>query len=159
MSLLSHSIYLAGPISHCTYGQATDWREAFAAMLRDLAPSIHCLSPMRGKSYLAGESVLLHDYPDTILSNQRAIMTRDYGDVLRCDLIVANFLGAAHVSIGTAMECAWGYSHRKPVIAVIEDRGNVHDHPMMRESFGFRVATLEQAAETAMIVLDAGREP
>ena len=68
-------------------------------------------------------------------------------------MIIANFLGAEKVSIGTVMEVAWAKSKQTPVIAVMEKEGNPHDHPMMTEVFGFRVETLEEAVDIATVTL------
>lgn len=143
-------IYLAGPIKGLTYDESTSWRSQFQQLV---GPDIHCLSPMRGKEYLQKETVLEGTYPQYVMSCSRGIMTRDFFDCTRADAVVANFLGAQVVSIGTVMECAWTYQARIPLITIIEQSGNPHDHPMMQEAFGFRVTTLEEAAHVARVVL------
>lgn len=144
-------IYLAGPISGLSFRECTDWREQFAVLLSHR--NIECFSPMRGKEFLRKKEVIHHDYPEDVLSTQRAIMTRDFFDCTTCDIVVANFLGAKSVSIGTSMELAWAYQAHKPVICVMEAEGNPHDHPMIREAIGFRVGTIQAAADTAELVL------
>ncbi len=143
-------IYLAGPISGLSYQACTEWRERFASLLNHRP--VMCLSPLRGKEYLRQKEVIHHDHPEHVLSTQRAIMTRDFNDCTRCDLVLVNFLGVKSVSIGTCMEMAWAYQNHTPVICVME-AGNPHDHPMIREAIGFSVATIEAAAETAELVL------
>lgn len=143
-------IYLAGPITGCTYAGYTDWRDAFVTHMPD---NVQCLSPMRGKDYLLQETRIGDAYDNTVLSCSRGIMTRDFFDCTRSDLIVAYLVGADRVSIGTVMEIAWGYRTGKPVIVVMEKSGNLHDHSMIREATGFRVQTLEEAATTALITL------
>jgi nucleoside 2-deoxyribosyltransferase len=108
---------------------------------------------MRAKEYLKAHPVIDGHYPEHVLSSERAIMTRDHWDVKNCHLVVANLLGASRVSIGTCMELAWAFAYRKPVVAVLEPSGNLHDHPMVREAIGFRVTTLEDAAAVAEAVL------
>jgi len=173
-------IYLAGPITGCTFGECTDWRNQFedlvntrtvqngpgrggkAHAFKNDANFIQCLSPMRGKDYLKDAGVIDQDYPEHVMSCSRGIMTRDYYDCTRVDLVVANLLltdeqiyggQTLKVSIGTAMEIAWAYHARIPVIAVMEPSGNPHDHPMIREAIGFRVTSLEQAAHTVRMIL------
>jgi nucleoside 2-deoxyribosyltransferase len=92
-------VYLAGPIGGLSYNEATNWRDQAAT---DLAPfGIKCLSPMRGKDYLREEAILKGTgYDDTLLSNNRAIVTRDRMDVTNCDALLMNLLGAPQVSIG-----------------------------------------------------------
>lgn len=143
-------IYLAGPISGQTYEQATQWRHQFQLALPDW---IRCLSPMRGKDYLQREISVADKYDDHPLCTQEGIMARDYFDAMRCDLMVVNLLGAERVSIGTVMEMAWAYTTHKPLIAIMEERGNPHDHSMLRECIGFRVTDILSAAKLAKAIL------
>lgn len=156
-------IYLAGPITGCTYRGCTNWREAFKDMLRENMAGegwnpdgVRCLSPMRAKEYLDQVGVINKDYPSVDfgpLSCSRGIMTRDFFDCTRADILVVNLLGATIVSIGTVMEIAWAYQNRTPTIVVMEKENNLHEHPMIWEAIGFRVESLEQAAHTAAAVL------
>lgn len=142
--------YLAGPISGTTYEGCTSWRDY--AQLR-LAPVILGMSPMRSKEYLSNETSIGDSYEDSVLSCQRGIMTRDFFDCGRADIIIVNLLNAERVSIGTVMEIAWAYQNKIPVIAIMEKQGNLHDHAMIREAIGFRVETVDQAIEVAKTVL------
>lgn len=156
-------IYLAGPITGCTYEGCTTWREAFKEMLAktmvgpDWRPEeVRCLSPMRAKDYLDQVGVINLDYPSVDfgpLSCSRGIMTRDFFDCTRADLVFFNLLGAPVVSIGTVMELAWCYQARIPTIVAMEKENNLHEHPMVWEAIGFRVESLQQAADTAVAVL------
>lgn len=142
--------YLAGPITGCTFDECVDWREDVCEML---PAEIEGMSPMRGKDYLEGSDSIDASYENIVLSSARGIMTRDYNDCCRCDIVIMNFLGAEKVSIGTVMETAWAYSNNIPIVAVIEKEGNPHDHPMMCEAFGFRVENLQQAVDIATVTL------
>ena len=133
-------VYLAGAISGLTYDAAEEWRGAVKAAL--LPDDIDCFSPLRNKQYLRKEGVLEQSYPHNAFSSDRGINTRDHWDCLSSDLIFVNLLGAQRVSVGTVMEIAWGFAYRKPVVAVIEEAGNLHDHPMIREAIGFRVPSV-----------------
>lgn len=160
---MSLNIYLAGPITGCSYDGCTNWRQQFKQLLPDTKvhlqmgfdlSELRVLSPMRGKDYLLGETNVADSYEnELVLSCQRGIMTRDFFDCCRADIVVVNLLGAERVSIGTVMEIAWAFQNRTPVIAVMEKERNLHDHSMIRESIGFRVTTLEDAAEIALQVL------
>jgi nucleoside 2-deoxyribosyltransferase len=143
--------YLAGPITGLSYGECTDWREW---MHNNLPDNIIGLSPLRAKDYLKGEKTIAMEYASHVLSCERGISTRDYNDVKRCDVLVVNFLGAKTVSIGTCMEIAWAKAMQKPIVAIIEKEGNIHDHPMIRDSIGFRVETLEQASWVTQAILN-----
>lgn len=142
-------IYLAGPISGNTYQECTNWRVDFA----DLMPeSVTCLSPMRGKEFLQVVGEIDGAYPELgPLASSRGIITRDFFDCTRSDIIVANLL-TEKISIGTVMEIAWAFQSRTPVIAIMEP-GNVHEHPMIDEAIGFRVTSLVHAASIAEIIL------
>ena len=144
-------VYLAGPISGCSYGECTSWRDKFIKVLDE--PSNKCYSPMRAKEFLANKPEIRDHFPDHLFGSERHIMTRDFDDCTKADVIVANLLGAKIVSIGTVMEIAWAFNRRIPLIAIMEPEKNLHDHPMIRQAIGFRVDTIEQAAFCACSIL------
>ena len=147
---MSYIVYLAGPITGLSFDNAVDWRDEFSELL---PKEIVGMSPLRGKTYLQNENSIAAAYEDIVLSSARGITTRDYNDCKRSDLVVANFLGATKVSIGTVMEIAWAKSFQIPVIVIMEKEGNLHDHPMINESTGFRVDTVKEAADIATVLL------
>lgn len=109
---------------------------------------------MRGKRYLDIPGKAIENDPYTFpLSTDRAINSRDRFDTLRATAVLVNLLGASRVSIGTVMEIAWAYDHKIPVVVAMEPEGNLHDHPMIRDSISIRVASLEEAIEavTALV--------
>ena len=109
---------------------------------------------MRSKEYLAKEEIITGAYEDSVLSCSRGIYTRDRFDSLRCNVLLVNFLGAKSVSVGTVMEIGWADSVQTPIICVMEPQGNPHDHPMIREAIGFRVASLKDALSVAISILN-----
>jgi nucleoside 2-deoxyribosyltransferase len=141
--------YLAGPITGKSFDEAVDWRDEFIQMLPD---EITGMSPLRGKDYLENEKSIDKSYEDNVLSCSRGIITRDYNDCKRSDIVVVNFLGTDKVSIGTVMEIAWAKSFQIPVIVIMKE-SNVHNHPMINECTGFRVETLKEAADIATVML------
>ena len=144
-------IYLAGPISGCSFDECVDWRDHFKTLI---PKSIQCLSPMRGKDFLKAKGIINDSYEsDGPMATQRGIMTRDFFDCTRSDIVIANLLDTKIVSVGTCMEIAWAFMNKTPLIAIMEEEGNLHDHPMIREAVGFRVTTLEDAANVAVSVL------
>ena len=148
-----YTVYLAGPISGLNFNESTWWRQTIAKELKD---EIECFSPMRYKSYLADGGIIRDHYDQATtspLSTQKGIMTRDFFDCQRADLIIANLLDSRKVSIGTCMEMAWAFAKHTPVIAIMEEEGNPHDHAMIRETIGFRVTTVEEAIELAKAIL------
>lgn len=144
-------VYLAGPISGLTYDECVAWRdEATRELSRH---GIAGYSPMRNKAFLRDYGVIEGSYPGYALSGDRAIMTRDHHDTTTADAILVNLLGVDRVSIGTVMELAWAYTRQIPVVLMIEDGGNVHDHPMVREAVGFRVRSLADGLAVLRSVL------
>lgn len=141
------TVYLCGPITGLTYGDAKDgWRVAFAELL---PPHVMPLSPMRVVSKLMPEQGL-KDMPqadgvNAMLIN-RAILARDEADIRNCDAVVACFLGATIASQGSVAELGMAHILRKPVIGIMEPEGNVHEHPFVTSIMGFRAETLDEAA-------------
>jgi nucleoside 2-deoxyribosyltransferase len=156
-------IYLAGPILGTTYGESTEWREYARDRLAALDPALRGASPMRAKKYLADlakmpmtADQLRSTKTGTIktpLSTAAAIVGRDQMDVARADLLLVNLLGAQKVSIGTCCEVAQAHQLRVPVMLVIEDEGNIHDHPFITQQSAFRVDDLDMAINLIPAIL------
>lgn len=144
-------VYLAGPITGLSFGGATEWREGVTGALAQRG--VIGVSPLRAKDYLKNEAKLGDTYESIALSSGKGITTRDRFDCMTSDAVLFNFLGADKVSIGTCIEIGWADAFRKPGILVIEPEKNVHDHGMIREICGFRVATLDEAVAIAAAIL------
>ena len=142
-------VYLSGPISGCSWGECTDWRKAVAEELLDRG--IRSADPLRGKDYLSGLPAMPHSV-DNPMSTPHGIVGRDYHDTARCDLTPVNLLGTTKVSIGTVWEIGVACANRKPVIVVMEP-GNIHDHPMVRESAYAVVGTMEEGIRLTSLFL------
>ena len=147
---LRPSVYLAGPITSLSFGEATDWRAYAMRMLSD--SGIDAFSPLRAKTYLSKENNIKDHYDSNPLSTAHGIVTRDRFDTMHRDLILVNFIGATKVSIGTVMEIAWADACRKPIVIAME-KGNVHEHAMLTEVSGYIVDDLDEAIEIACKVL------
>lgn len=135
-------VYLCGPITGLTFEGCDGWRKMAARSLGSLG--IEVLSPMRGNGHLAQHGSMPYFDESNPLTTPRGIATKDRFDCLRADVVLANFLGAERISVGSVMELGWADAARKPVVAVME-RGNVHEHPMVLESVSWRVETLDEA--------------
>lgn len=150
------SLYLSGPISGLNWEDSTIWRNQVAAAL----PEFDCFSPLRGKSYLkklekieGAPGQLGLGGVSSILSSVQGIMTRDSYDCYNCDGTFVNLLGTGtRVTIGTVMEIAWMWEQRKPIIIVMEEKGNIHDHPMIRAATPFFVTNLDDACDIARMI-------
>lgn len=151
--------YLAGPIKGLNYDEAVTWRKNAIAMLASFG--IDGMSPMRGKEYLKA----LHDagqgaidsmpgmYGQFPLSTNKAILSRDFNDCTKSNIVIMFLRGAKAASIGSVMEVAWAHAARVPIILVMEKSGNVHEHGLMTEACNFRVETVEEACAIARAVL------
>lgn len=143
------SVYLSGPISGLTYQQATGWRHLAKEYL---GSNFRIMSPLRAKIYLMDIGVLYADNSTVYgsispLSTQRGVMTRDHMDTTKADVILAYLLDSPSPSIGTAMEIAWAWDHRIPIVAVLPDDEHLgaYNHPMLLEAIDFRTTSLDEA--------------
>lgn len=152
--MTQYKVYLAGPISGLTFDDALGWRQGAVEFLA--SRGVQGLCPLRGKSYLRALGELSPECATEgnagVLSLPRSIMTRDYNDATRCDVVLVNFLDSRRVSIGTVMEIAWAFHARIPVVCAMEAE-NVHRHAMVNEALGYCVPTLEEALAITCSVL------
>jgi nucleoside 2-deoxyribosyltransferase len=145
---MKYLVYTAGPITGCTYKNATSWRDGVAKDLN--SDKIECLSPMRGHDkdgLIIDKGLLQGGVKDGVAAEEKSINRRDHFDCTRASCVLANFLDTKKISIGTVMEVGWAWDHQIPVVCVME-KGNVHDnHPMLNDCITYRVNTLEQAVD------------
>jgi nucleoside 2-deoxyribosyltransferase len=129
-------VYLAGPITGTNYGECNDWRELVCRRFAndDSKCKIRGISPMRGKAFLNKEKSIKDSYEDNSHCDKHAIFLRDKFDCLRADIVLANFLGAKNISIGSMFELAWAYQAGKYIVVVMEEKDNPHIHAFVRES-------------------------
>lgn len=137
-------VYAAGPVTGLTHAEAEEWRKVLD---RNLPPDIKVVSPMRGMDSLKGIGKLDSSYEHHPLTSSKGINTRCHWDVKTADVVFVNFLGATKPSLGTTMEIAWAHAYGMPVVMVMEEEGNPHDHAMVRECATYRVDTLEAGIE------------
>lgn len=169
-----YKVYLSGPITGLSYDGAMEYREYAMQQLRnrvkvfamsggeerrEVTPTgIEGYNPMRGKDYLSELKVISSnpmDYPEaymSVLSSANGITTRDRWDCMTCDLAIFNVLGAKAVSVGSVIELGWLDAFRKPVVAVMEE-GNVHEHAILDELYGWRVDNLDEALDIVKAIL------
>jgi nucleoside 2-deoxyribosyltransferase len=151
----SMKVYLAGPIEGLDYEGATGWRDQARAYLN--RHGIRAFSPMRGKEYLKDEATIVghYEYP---LSTQKGLTSRDRYDTTTSDLVIVNLKGASRVSIGTMVELGWADASRVPVMLIMEQDSNLHDHAMVREIAAWRVDSLDEALHLVVSILTEGGE-
>lgn len=119
-------VYLAGPITGCTDGEANDWREAVIDLL-EAAPANKIWSHgFVGVSPLRCEPIIGDryepQYEDNKFGTPQVIAAKNKMDVARCDLTLA-YQPAPYndPSIGTLQELGWAVGLDKPVILVTDD--------------------------------------
>lgn len=127
-------VYLAGPITGLRFDEAAEWRESF-----DLPEGWAGLSPLRGKEHLRSDVILASDFDGGSVA-----VARDLTDIEKCDVVLANFLGAESISAGTMAEIGFAYANYKPIIVVLEE-GSVHDHVFVKHMATSIVPTLDDA--------------
>lgn len=142
-------VYLAGPITGCSYDGCTSWREHVKTTLSK--DGIECFSPLRSKIYLREEMEIEPSYDEYPLSTNRGITTRDRWDATRCDVLLVNVIGATKVSVGTVLEMAWADLSRTPIVFVTDN--DVHTHGMIDEIIGFKLHNLEDALDVVRALL------
>lgn len=126
-----YKVYLSGPISGLTFDEADDWRNDFQYCLTD---NIKCLDPLRCKEALreTGQVIDGNLPPESVVFRDEFIGMRDEWDTTRSDAIVVNLLGAKIASIGTILEIGMARNARVPILLIMEDDDNVHEHCMIR---------------------------
>lgn len=149
------TVYLSGPITGESYEAARfGWRKYVADRL---SPGIRALSPMRHEGHLAEiKGDLAKHYPDHYFSGARIIFEKDRLDIERSDIMMVNLLGAKKVSIGTVAEIGMAHTMGKQIILVMEDEGNVHDHPFVTVPASLRLNNLDDAVDAVNSLLSEG---
>lgn len=151
---MKHYVYLAGPISGLTLEDCSDWRIEVAKRLD--SDEVECLTPLRGKQFLAGRHEIQADteiYANP-MTTFKGITRRDMFDTLRATCLFVNLADAKKVSIGTCMEIAWAYQNQIPSIVIME-KGNLHQHAMIVEACTYVVDSMDTAIGLAKWLLNA----
>ena len=141
-----YKVYLSGPITGLTFDEGDDWRKRADACMNH---NIMTLNPLRCKEWARGKGVIKDDTKDwhPWMGSDAFIGTRDHWDTTRSDVVLVNLLGAKVVSIGTILEIGMAHEAKVPVILVMEDEGNAHDHGMVRSYATMRFNDLDMAID------------
>lgn len=147
-----HKLYTAGPITGLNLKTANEWPSYVKEQLKPF--NIIAYRPLRGKGHLSNSKAL----PAVVKSKNpsstsKGIFGRDKYDVMSADCILVNLLNAKIVSIGTMWEMAWANLLQKPIILVMEDEGNVHEHSFVLEGITYRVNNLDEGIELVKLTL------
>ncbi len=142
---MNRKVYLSGPITGLTYEDAVEWTNYAKTMLANFG--IDGFRPLRGESY--GGIAL------PVITNQRnrECIIRDRYDVMTSDCILVNLFGANKPSFGTYTEIAWAFLLQKPVVLVMENKGNLHEHGFLQEMVSHRTDDLDEGIDYVKTIL------
>ncbi len=162
---MNKTVYLAGPITGCTNGEANDWRHTACTRLADFG--ITGISPLRcepivGERYGVG-------HPDPRFGVPRAIASKNKFDVQSCDMMLAYFPpeeraawanpydGASEAiykwpSVGTIWEIGMAGMANKPTIVVCQNK-ILARHPIIQAASSWLLDTLDEGLDVAVGVL------
>ncbi len=145
MDMSNRSVYLCGPITGITYEEAEEgWRVRARKYFEDLG--IEVLSPLRGKYFLKGQGEIRDSAElKELIASTKGIVTRDKNDCFTAGVVLANLTGAGRVSIGSMFEYGWASAWNKPIVTIIEPKGNIHEHSFIREVSGFCTPSEDEA--------------
>jgi hypothetical protein len=137
------TVYLCGPITGMPLQEAVGWRraatEALAGTARVIDPTLYSPDTTRRSDSAATRALT----EERLLRGRRTV-ARDQADVRRSDLVLACFLGARSVSIGSVGEMFWADAMGKPIVFVREEE-NVHNHDMLNAIAGWVFTDLDAA--------------
>jgi nucleoside 2-deoxyribosyltransferase len=143
------SIYLAGPMSGLTWQEALGWRRTCEA---ELSRYWRLINPVRSQSEPSSETDIIphstqldKDYKD-LHHTATGITAQDEFFIDQSDWILANFLNAREVSIGSVWELGYGWRGGKKILSVIEP-GSCHDHGFIRRRSHVFTPNLDEAIE------------
>ncbi len=163
--MIQATVYLAGPILHCTADEANDWRHAVADDLK-ANYGIIGISPLRCEPLLG--DTYETDYADPKFGTPKAIASKNVFDVRRCDMILAYLprcpievhpdrinshnadniaaVMAWHQSYGTIAEMALAFAYGNPAVVVTDDP-EIAGHPVINALAGWVLPTMEDGIE------------
>lgn len=157
--MVSKTVYLAGPISGLTYDEATGWRHAAQEVLAK--SGIKAISPLSAAVHLRNHKGLLTDCEIVpglecvvqAMSTPTGVVTRDKFYCLNTDVMILNLLGSKRVSIGSMVEVGWANARNIPIVLVMEETGNFHEHAFVTECCQFRTTNVSDALHIVKAIL------
>ncbi len=140
-------VYLAGPITGCTTGQANAWRDMIYA---NLPTEIIGVSPLRCEP-IKGERYA-PEYNDNQFGTPQVIGAKNKEDVRRCDITLAYLPPANPPSVGTLQEIGWATGMGKPVI-LVTDNAYVLQNAVIKATVPWRFTEKEGGFTKAVEVI------
>lgn len=148
---MSRFVYLAGPITDCTKGEANNWRAVVSASFN---PNIIGISPLRCEPIGTNKRYQLQ-YDEPKFGTPSAISAKNWFDTVNCDMVLAYMPKEQNdkfPSVGTIIEIGWAIGERRPLIVVTDD-DRIGNHPLVANNAGWVLPTLEDAVEVVNGVL------
>lgn len=145
-------VCLVGPITGYPFEVVAKWRKEFCA---NPPQGMVGIDPLRKRSELATSAVVAGEYPKHRLASKKGILAQNKFDVMRSSAILANFLGADRLSLGSVIELALAFQAWKRIVVVME-KENPHDHPYVRSCADVVVETMDEACAELCRPLNAG---
>jgi nucleoside 2-deoxyribosyltransferase len=140
-------VYLAGPISGCTEGEANDWRTSMAL---NLGNNIVGVSPLRCEPII-GE-IYGKEYDNNQFGTPAVIAAKNKEDVRRCDVTFAYLPAGGLLSVGTLQEIGWACGMGKPVI-LVTDNEHVLTNAVIKATVPWRFTEAEGGFAKAVEVI------
>lgn len=137
--------------------ESMEWRRY---AIKELQPGIQAIDPTRDTPDIVRQSTQEGEASHRRLKrlvHGKTVVARDRFDVTRCDLVLANFMGAEEVSIGSVGEIFWADMLRKLVIVVREESSNPHDHDMINDIADWIFHDLDEALEKTKLLISPER--
>jgi nucleoside 2-deoxyribosyltransferase len=127
------NIYLAGPITGCTNGEANDWRTYMQAKLEEIG--MVGVSPLRCEPIVGDRYA--PEYDDNKFGHPQVIAAKNKEDVRRCDLTFAYLPEEHPASVGTLQEIGWAAGMGKPII-LVTDNDYVRENAVIKATVPWR---------------------
>lgn len=151
-------VYLAGPITGCTKGEAFNWRNY---VIERLEPhGIVGVNPLRCEPLRAGAKVYKSTAPDPKFGTARAIGAKNLFDVKQCEMTLAYLPKPGRrgrQSYGTIGEMFWANALGRMTLLVTDDP-YVEGHPTLDCAANWKLRTLDEAVEVIVGVLSVYSE-
>ncbi len=149
---MKYHVYLSGPITGLTYDDGDDWRKEAAKLFNE---NITPLNPLRCKEWARDIGIIDDTAGDKHpwMASDQFIGTRDAWDTMRCDVMLVNLIGATQVSIGTVLEIGMAHAASVPIFIAMEDKGNCHEHGMIRAYTTMRFNNIFEAVAATNALL------
>ncbi len=145
-------VYLAGPITECTMGEAHDWREY---VIEKFSKNIIGVSPLRGEPPV--ENRFTPSGGDLKFRTPKAIAAKNHYDTHNCDAVLAYLpkeYNERRPSYGTIFELGWATGVQTPTILVTDDPMLI-EHPLIEAKVNWILNDFDDAIEVINTLFNA----